>query len=53
MILCVGALMEVVSLILIPFIMSYGRSPTLFSLGREFGKQRFPKGWLFAVNSSP
>ena len=33
---------------LVLFITSYRRHLTVFPLGRAFGKQRFPKGWLFS-----
>ena len=46
-------LMAVGSLILGPFIIRFEMQLLPLSLGREFGKLRFLKGWLFYVDSSP
>ena len=48
-----GILMAVGSLILGPFIIRFEMQLLPLSLGREFGKLRFLKGWLFYVDSSP
>ena len=49
----VGILMAVGSLILGPFIIRFEMLLLPLFLGREFGKLRFLKGWLFYVDSSP
>ena len=49
----VGILMAMRSLILGPFIIRFEMQLPPLSLGREFGKLRFLKWWLFYMDSSP
>ena len=50
----VGIFMAVGSLILGPFIIRFEMQLLPLSLGKEFGKLRFLKGWLFFyVDNSP
>ena len=49
----VGILMVVGSLILGPFIIRFERQLLPISLGKEFGKLRFLKGWLSLCGQQP
>ena len=49
----IGILMAVESLILGPFIIRFEMQLLPLSLGREFGKLRFLKGWLFLCRQQP
>ena len=49
----VGILMAMGSLILGPFIIRFGMQLLPLSLGKEFGKLRFLKGWLFLCGQQP
>ena len=49
----VGILMVVGSLTLGPFIIRFEMQLLPLFPGREFGKLRFLKGWLFYVDSNP
>ena len=49
----IGILMAVGSLILGPFIIKFERQLLPISLGKEFGKLRFLKGWLSLCGQQP
>ena len=49
----VGILMAVGSLIFGPFIIRFEMQLLPLSLGKEFGKLRFLKGWLFLCGQQP
>ena len=49
----VGILMAIRSLIFGPFIIRFEMQLLPLTLGREFGKLRFLKGWLFLCGQQP